>query len=1007
MAFLIVLLLLILLFYLVRRLGRRLDEVKQGSLEIGRRLDRLEGELHHLRKSGAGQGESIPAEPPIAEKEAPAVPIDHTPPFDREVSGIAGIRAPHSGRPLSGAPPIPPSEPDLEQILEPDVCSKPGINWEQFLGVKLFAWAAGIALFLGVTFFLKWSFDHGFVTPPVRVAMGIVTGLALLTVGLRLPRERYAVLVQALAAAAILVLYADIFASCSFYHFISHAAAFALMLLVTATAFLLALRLNSHTVAILGLLGGFLTPPLLSTGVDRPLGLFTYIAILDAGLLAIGLTRRWTYLVLLSAVATIVMQFGWLSRFFAAEKALTAMAVFLAFAFLYMLVILYAQQNRTADRFLSASAVLMPASAMVFAFYLLTRPYPAVAAKPWLLFSFVFLADAAWLAPGNLRKELRPISLAAGGVTFLLLTLWTLRFLTGELLNWALILYLLYAVLHSVFPIALERLRAWDKPPWWTGLFPALSLVLVLVPIFTITPLSPLVWPAILLIDLLAILLAFLSASVLGILAVLLLTALATLFWIVRMPALLTGLPETLFVIAGFAILFFLVGLMAAKRLAAGSAPEGSPLLQRLQAIRPQSFQAMIPGISALLPFLLLIMVTLRLPLTDPSPLFGLAALMIVLLLALVRYYHADWAGAAGLAGVVLLECAWHFHRLESDHAATPLLWYLAFYALFTLFPFIVRRDIVAERAEPWAVSALAGPAQFYFIYGLIGLAYKTPYMGVVPAVFAAVSLIALIHLVRTTPAEAAKRNTQLSLFGGVTLFFITLIFPVQFEKQWITIGWALEGAALLWLFHRVPHNGLRYAGTGLLVTAFARLALNPAVFAYHPRAAAPIFNWYLYAYGIVTVCLFAGARLLSPPHHRIRGVDARPILAGLGTVLAFLLVNIEIADYFSTGKTLTFQFSGNFGRDMTYSLAWGAFAFILLLAGILRQIRGPRYAAIALLVATLVKLFLHDLWRLGGLYRIGSLVGLALVLMPVSFLYQRFLSAGTERRQKQMEEAG
>ena len=49
---------------------------------------------------------------------------------------------------------------------------------------------------------------------------------------------------------------------------------------------------------------------------------------------------------------------------------------------------------------------------------------------------------------------------------------------------------------------------------------------------------------------------------------------------------------------------------------------------------------------------------------------------------------------------------------------------------------------------------------------------------------------------------------TQLAWFGGVALFFITLIFPIQFDRQWITIGWALEGAALLWLFHRVPHRG-------------------------------------------------------------------------------------------------------------------------------------------------------------------------------------------------------
>ena len=61
------------------------------------------------------------------------------------------------------------------------------------------------------------------------------------------------------------------------------------MALITTTAFLLAVRLNALVVAILGMLGGFLTPILLSTGQDNPLGLFGYIAILDAGLIVVAL----------------------------------------------------------------------------------------------------------------------------------------------------------------------------------------------------------------------------------------------------------------------------------------------------------------------------------------------------------------------------------------------------------------------------------------------------------------------------------------------------------------------------------------------------------------------------------------------------------------------------------------------------------------------------------------------------------------------------------------------
>jgi uncharacterized membrane protein len=268
--------------------------------------------------------------------------------------------------------------------------------------------------------------------------------------------------------------------------------------------------------------------------------------------------------------------------------------------------------------------------------------------------------------------------------------------------------------------------------------------------------------------------------------------------------------------------------------------------------------------------------------------------------------------------------------------------------------------------------------------------------MGLLPAALALPALLGLVALLRMLPASSPIRNGQLAWFGGATLLFITLIFPIQFERQWITIGWALEGTALLWLFHRVPHPGLRLTGVALLLVGFGRLALNPAVLSYHPRSAMPILNWYLYAYGIVTACLFAGARLLAPPRDLLFGRNIPPCLIGLGSLLAFFLLNIEIADYFSeTGSALTFQFAASLAQDMTYSIAWALFGLGLIVAGIARQVPVARYAGLGLLSVTLLKLFFHDLARLAQLYRIGALVGVAVIAILASFLYQRFLARG------------
>src|SRR5207249_2477860 len=176
-------------------------------------------------------------------------------------------------------------------------------------------------------------------------------------------------------------------------------------------------------------------------------------------------------------------------------------------------------------------------------------------------------------------------------------------------------------------------------------------------------------------------------------------------------------------------------------------------------------------------------------------------------------------------------------------------------------FPVLLHREFAAG-TMPWATAALAAPLHFFLVYDVIRTAYPIGMLGLVPAVFAVPSLVGLIVLLKRKPPESPALSAQLALFGGAALFFITLIFPIQFDRQWITLGWALEGAALCWLFHRVPHPALRLVGTALLVTAFVRLALNPAVLSYHARSATPIINWYLYTYGIVTICLFAAARL-------------------------------------------------------------------------------------------------------------------------------------------------
>ena len=927
--------------------------------------------------------ETIASQPvaPVFAPPAPVMPAAVTPP----TIAIAPRPSPPPA-PAEPPPLLPPVIAPVRPAYVPPAPAKPVINWEQFMGAKLFAWLGGLALFLGVAFFVKYSFEHDLIPPEVRVARGFVFGVGLIIGGLKIPRERYAITSLTLIAAGIVSLYAVTFACNSIYHFafFGPLPTFLLMALITATAFVLAVRLDAPVVAILGILGGFLTPVLINTGHDNPPGLFGYLALLDVGLIAVTLHRRWFYLVPLGAAGTVLMIISWADKFYAPEKTTTAMTVCLGFCALFIGANDAARRLGRPDRLFSWSAAALPLVA--FGFALMFLDYPTVAAQAGHFLGFVLLVDAALLTLAWRDETLPRIHLAGGLVAFVLLALWTGSHLTDALLPWALVTYLLFAALHTVFPLLLERQRPASAPVWWGQLFPPLTLLLMLLPIFQLETVSMLIWPAILLVDVLAIALAVLSASLAATAAVLVLTLLATGLCIFRVPTGVDFDSSLLLVIGGFAVFFFGASLWLVRQLGAKL-----PAADRQFASVFGDARAQLPAFASLLPFLLLIMVCLRLPVPDPSAVFGLGLLLVVLTLGLARLLVIAWLPACALAGMAALEYSWHAsHRGE---AGSALPWYLGCYAVFAVYPFLFRSTF-NRLTGPWAVAALSGLAHFWMIYQAAKPGWPADFLGALPALFTLAPLASLVLVLRAGPADHPARLNQLAWFGGVTLFFITLIFPIQFERQWLTVAWALEGAALLWLFHRVPHPGLRATGAVLLVTAFVRLALNHAVFSYHTRSDTPIFNWYLYAYGLATAALFVGAALTDPPRERVLGVNAPPLFNALGVILAFILLNLEIADYFTPvgAHTLTFQFSGNFARDMTYTIAWALFALGLLVAGIWKKTRVTRYAALALLSVALLKLFFHDLARLAQLYRVGALFAVAVIAILASLAYQRFL---------------
>jgi hypothetical protein len=859
---------------------------------------------------------------------------------------------------------------------------------ERFMGVKLFAWLGGLALFFGMSFFVKFAFDNNLIPPSLRITLGFVTGLGLLIGGLvahRLPK--YQVLAQAFCATGVLVHYGVSFAAHAIYHFplFGTLQTFVVMAVITFVAFMLAVRLNALVVAVLGMLGGFLTPVLLSTGEDQVFGLFGYIALLDIGLLAVSRHRCWRSLMPLAALGTGLMQLGWtLSHFTSGNyssgsKILIPMGI--ALGFLGLFLVGGWLGRRKLDHPAAASVVGLAAVALAFGFMLIGKEQ--VATRHLLLYGFLLLTDLAVILAVARQPYLRVAQVIAALVIFVHLIIWNKFYLTAENLEGALAIYLILGALHAVVPGALSppdsdegtlkppRIGAWEIPA---------VMLLIFMPILQLMPLPMTVWGAVLLADLALIGLAVgTGGAILPLLAALLLTMGLAVTWFERMPANPDSLLPFLGLVGGFATLF----LLAASKLSRPQPPEAEA-----DQLQTTAFSIL----TAVLPFTLLIFATLRVPVPDPTPVFGVALAMAALLGWLTLRQKSTTLILVALAGTLAVEAVWYSAHFRSDTPMIALSWHLGIYAAFTTLPFIFRKRC-DDFSSPWIASALSGVGHFLLVHDLVKRAFPNDFMGIVPAAFAVPTLASLWVIRRTYPTMDAIQRSRLAWFGGAMLWFLALIIPIQLERQWVTLSWAIEGALLLWLFRRVNHPGLPMIGLVLLALAFLRLTLNPFPFTALLPSGNAIFNWHLYTYGLAAGAQFAAAGWFTDPERRFARYQPRAVLNALGGVLLFVLLNIEIADYFSPPESpfVAFEFGGNFARDMTFSIAWGLFSLGLLVTGFRFGSKHTRFAAVALLAITLLKVFLHDLAAIENIFRIGALIGVAVIAFVASFLYQRY----------------
>lgn len=239
-------------------------------------------------------------------------------------------------RKLGGAPvaaPLTVRETALAEELKNTALSRPigaPPKQEESIESKITGkWFAGVgimALVFGVGFFLKYAFENNLIPPAMRVIMGIAAGVAFLFAGDFLSRrEKYRAYSFFLSAGGLAFLYLSVYAAYAFYHLVNQPTALTMMIAITVAGAVFSVLSDGILLASLSLVGGFLTPFLVSTGENNYAALLGYVLVLDLGFLAISYWKKWIPVFILNFFGTYAVFFSWVARFYGKEFLWPAM----------------------------------------------------------------------------------------------------------------------------------------------------------------------------------------------------------------------------------------------------------------------------------------------------------------------------------------------------------------------------------------------------------------------------------------------------------------------------------------------------------------------------------------------------------------------------------------------------------------------------------------------------------------------------------------------------------
>ena len=989
--------LLALIIILFIKTGNMNDEIKS----LSEKLNQLKED--YLNKSSFNQKEQTDTEnkvmPSIIQQEPDKnkqdlntqepTPIYQTPSFEEQEIYSADKKEEISITPIIE-----------EENIQPEE-SKKILPEFHFTTAKLFSWIAGFAFILAIIFGLIYAVQNEIISKQMITAAAGLIGLILLGAGLMIQDEKLKTAAGTLCASGIATFFIATYCSFALYEMININGAFTLMAAISFVSFYISVQKDMQFISFLGMIAAFITPLLLSSGNDNYIFFFIYIAFINGAAIAVSIKKGWNNLLISSLCFTFLCQLAWLTKDLTAQRvnifqiiftvysiALTAVYiniknklplfvkyVFSAFIILgaVMVLPLMIWLDGASGVLINLLILITISNALVYTLY---YSEPDIFKIPVYIVSSVFLLSLLiWTGTAFATQT--------GGLVLLLAILGVslanslvVNAKTGEAFTTLINLLALFIVfiaitnrnlkleslsfVHNgaiIFNLALfsvaykfrERLTPLLKTSFGSYIVASLIFTFLFITQASSSKEFASVLTNIFIVDFALLFLAFKEKESYKLpLRFCSIAILVVLYYMLSVKGALLNIAFCSYLFLGAINLF-----------------------ANLQSDRKENA------------FVLILAAFWFISMFDTTNMYYIwfaAITLNVVCLSLARAYKKPT-----LILIAALGSSYLFVKAHDDY---QIVISCVFFLLFFVFPFICKKDFEEESYPQWIASAYTGLVAWLI---MINHSYFESNInkGLVALPFAALFLVNAVTLYKDTLENRSK--AAFTVISMATMFFITAAISFIFTNEWLTLALAVEGATLIVLNKKVPTSTALNAKVGfiLLLVAFVRLILIRNFFTYYTLDA-KIFNWYLIVYSLSAAAMFVSAKNWISSDVNDKSIMS--ILNIAGAILLFFLINIEIANYFGdTGETLEFNFFGNFAATVTYTIAWTLYGAALCIIAFYKKHKILLNIGTVVMMLSIVKLFIFDLWSLGILYRIIGLFAIAGILFGISLIFQKF----------------